>query len=222
MSSVTNTDINQNTILDMSIEIRTIGLGGDVSGAAKDSSHGITMEEIKKMKFYQGWEDPRSQYDQYRENGSPPFILKLAKLEGKCFGARMEKLARERFNFDKPTDSSHDHKKNGKTFEQKSGRWYKCGGDWKWQHIEMKHEWEYLLLLGVDYLDFKFYIASRDIVEQLIKEGIITGQGKKINGKAQAQQAYWFRRSDFKKKNKNITDYFTTINNEEDLIDYIS
>ena len=41
----------------------------------------------------------------------------------------------------------------------------------------------------------------RDKVEELIGEGVITGQGKQDeNGLAQPQQAYWFVVSNFIKK----------------------
>ena len=39
-------------------------------------------------------------------------------------------------------------------------------------------------LCGLDFRDIKFYIASRNTVENLIKKGIITGQGKKKDGVA--------------------------------------
>ena len=44
--------------------------------------------------------------------------------------------------------------------------------------------WDHLLLCGLDFRDIKFYIASRKS-ENLIKKGIITGQGKKKDGVAQ-------------------------------------
>ena len=86
---------------------------------------------------------------------------------------------KEYFNLETRSDSGHDHVKNGNTLEQKSARWHGNGNDWKWQHIEMTHHWDYLLLCGLDFNNIKYYIASRKIVEDLIKNGIITGQGKK-------------------------------------------
>ena len=123
-------------------------------------------------------------------------------------------------------DRTHDHTRCGKTIEQKSSRYCANGADWKWQHIEMTHEWDYLLLCGLDYKEIKFYIASREIVETLITDGItdgiITGQGRKKNGIAQPQQAYWFSRSDFTKHGKKLTDYFEEIRNEYDMSKYLN
>jgi hypothetical protein len=112
--------------------------------------------------------------------------------------------------------------KKNKSIEQKSARYHANGGDWKWQHIEMTHEWDYLMLCGLDFQDIKFYIASRKVVEILIDEGIIVGQGKKKDGIAQPQQAYWFSRSDFQKKNKNFSDYFVKIVDEKSLVNYLN
>ena len=90
------------------------------------------------------------------------------------------------------------------------------------KHIEMKHEWDYLLLAGLDFTNIRFYIASRKIVEELINCNIITGQGKKNDkGIAEAQQAYWFSRSDFSKNNKKFRDYFVPVHNESELISKI-
>ena len=59
--------------------------------------------------------------------------------------------------------------------------------------------------------------------ENLIQKGLIVGQGKKDeNGVAQAQQAYWFSRTDFKKKQHNFEEYFKQIKNEEELVNYLS
>ena len=75
---------------------------------------------------------------------------------------------------------------------------------------------------GLDFQDIKYYIASRTVVEKLINEGVIVGQGKKVDGVAQPQQAYWFSRSDFKKNNKLFSDYFVMITDESELIQYLN
>lgn len=61
-----------------------------------------------------------------------------------------------------------------------------------------------------------------EVVEKLINEGVIVGQGKKVDGVAQPQQAYWFSRSDFKKHNKLFSDYFVMITDESELIQYLN
>ena len=107
-------------------------------------------------------------------------LLQYVRLQGKTFGEKWcEKLAREYFNLDPRKGSGHDHCKLNKTIEQKSSRYGSNGADWKWQHIEMKHHFDYLLLTGLDFNGFNFYITKRSLVEELINKNIITGQGKK-------------------------------------------
>jgi len=187
------------------------------------NSNGLDIEALLKLTKHQTFTQPKTQVDFYMKNNSSPEILKYVPLQGKTFGEKyMESIAKEFFNLENRTDSSHDHIKKSKTIEQKSARYHANGNDFKWQHIELKHSWDLLLLTGLEFNSIIFYITTRDNIELLIKEGIITGQGKKDkNGVAKPQQAYWFSRSDFKKKSKSITDYFKIISCEKDLINYI-
>ena len=184
----------------------------------------MSLSQLEAMMTHANFRASRTQEEYYRENGSPESILQYVRLPGKTFGEKWcESLCKEHFNMDRRSDSSHDHTKLGKTIEQKSARYGGNGAEWKWQHIEMSHNWDYLLLTGLEFNGFRFYIASRDKVEELIGEGVITGQGKQDeNGVAQPQQAYWFVVSNFIKKGKNFTDYFTVLTDEQSLIDYIN
>lgn len=185
-------------------------------------NHGLTSNKLIHIKTHREFKPPKSQLDYYLENNVSKEILPYVTLQGKTFGEKyMEQIAKEYFNLEDRTSSTHDHIKLTKRIEQKSARYHANGGDWKWQHIEMTHEWDYLLLCGLDFREIKFYISSRKIVEKLIDEYIIVGQGKKKDGIAQPQQAYWFSRSDFVKKNKNFLDYFVEIKNERELVKYI-
>jgi len=166
---------------------------------------GLTSLNLTQLLCHKNFKPPKSQLDYYREKNASSEIIPYVSISGKSFGEKyMEQIAKEYFKLDIRTDSSHDHKKMKKTIEQKSARYHANGDDWKWQHIEMEHEWEFLLLCGLDFTSIKFYIAPRETVENLIEKGIITGQGKQKNGVAQPQQAYWFSRSDFKKKMLNL------------------
>ena len=187
-------------------------------------SEGLTSDRLSQLQSYIEYNLNTSQLEYYTQNNASPEIMRYVPLQGKTFGEKcMEPIAKEYFNLEPRNDSGHDHVKNGKTLEQKSARWHGNGNDWKWQHIEMAHDWDCLLLCGLDFNDIKYYIASRKVVENLIEDGIITGQGKKNeNGVAQPQQAYWFSRSDFIRKNRIFTEYFELINNEEELIQYLN
>jgi hypothetical protein len=184
---------------------------------------GLCLSNLQTLSVHTNFVPPHTQLDYYLQNNALPDIIKYVALQGKTFGEKyMEPIAHDWFNLEKRTSSTHDHIKNGKTIEQKSARFHANGDDWKWQHIEMKHDWDILLLTGLDFDRIRFYVASRLVVIELIAAGIITGQGKKNEeGIAEAQQAYWFSRSDFRKKNKNFTDYFVEISTETDLCNYI-
>lgn len=188
----------------------------------KHKSTGLTIEKLNQLSSHINFVPPKTQLQHYVLNNAHPEIIKYVELSGKTFGEKfMEDLTQEWFKLDKRSDSSHDHKKCGKTIEQKSARYHANGTDWKWQHIEMNHQWDILLLCGLDYQMIRYFVATREVVHNLIENGIVTGQGKKENGIANAQQGYWFSRSDFKRKNKKFTDYFTEILSERDLIQFL-
>ena len=190
----------------------------------------IPLDRLTALNAHRNFKPSKTQESHYRENGSPEDILQYVRLPGKTYGEKFcEQIAREHFNLDHRQSSTHDHRKLSKTIEQKSARFGGNGAGWKWQHIEMSHPWDYLLVCGLNYLCFEFYISSRKNIEELIRKGVITGQGKKdANGTAIPQQAYWFEISNFDKLsrndttfNKSFTDYFTHLTDEESLIRYI-
>jgi hypothetical protein len=184
----------------------------------------LTSVKLRKLSLHKKNmnEKKKTQLDYYIKNKSSKDILYYVDIPGKSFGEKyMEYIAREYFQLNKKTNTTHDHVKLSKTIEQKSARYHASGDDWKWQHIEMKHHFDYLLLCGLDFHCIRFFISSREKVQELIHLKIITGQGKKINGSAEPQQGYWFSRSDFKKKNILFDDYFQEIMNEKDLVYYL-
>lgn len=184
---------------------------------------GITVEKLLELNCHKEFIEPTTQLDYYINNNASPEILKYVVISGKSFGEKyMERLAKEYFNLNNRISSTHDHIKLNKKIEQKSARYHANGNDWKWQHIELSHEWDYLLLCGLGFESIQFYITSREIVETLVRQNIIVGQGKKIDGISQPQQAYWFSRNDFTKNNINFTDYFKPIMNEDHLIEYLN
>ena len=181
---------------------------------------GLCIQRLKQLKYDQAFVASATQEDYYRSKGAPEEILKYVRLTGKRFGEKdMESIAREFFNLEKRVESGHDHTKNGKKIEQKSSRYGANGASFKWQHIEMKHQWDILLLCGLDFHSIKFWTVNRKNVESLIQQKYITGQGAKdASGNAQPQQAYWFSKSNIPIDiwNKN----FIEIQSEQDLIDF--
>ena len=110
-------------------------------------------------------------------------------------GSYMEHFAR--FNFPSlqvRKGSGHDHSYNDYFIEQKtSGHWGES--DYKWQHVEEKHNWDLLLLCGIDYHEIKFWTMSRSVFTKMLAEGNITNQGKKTG---ESREGVWFNYSDVK------------------------
>jgi hypothetical protein len=179
---------------------------------------GCSVARLIELNSHKTFIKPKTQLDYYTEYEAHPEILKYVGLSGGAFGGLMEHIAGEIFGLGARNNSGHDHTKNGKTIEQKSSRYTAKGGGWMWQHIEMKHEWDYLLICGLNFDNIRFYISPRDKIEELVAGGVITGQGKQnAEGVADAQQAYWFSIKDFTKNNVEFSRYFTEITSEAEL-----
>ena len=184
----------------------------------------VSVDRLKALRSFQGHQQRLTQLDHYRANQALPEILFYVGLTGPACGNAMEDVAREIFQLDKRLSSCHDHTFGRFKIEQKTARYHANGADWKWQHIELKHSWDLLMLTGIDYQSLHFYITTRQKVEELIELGVITGQGKKnkLTGVAEAQQGYWFSRSDFGKTGQApvFTQYFQEVGAPEDLLKY--
>jgi len=135
-----------------------------------------------------------TQLERYQNMRSPQEIVTIIAFGGgPKMGSYMEQFAR--FNFpslDTRTDSGHDHSFQGYKIEQKSsGHWGES--DYKWQHVEEKHDWDMLLLCGIDYHVIKFWTMSRAMFRKMVEEGKITNQGKKSG---ESSEGVWFNYSD--------------------------
>ena len=137
-----------------------------------------------------------SQLQRYEAHNSPADILKIIAFGGgPKMGSYMENFAR--FNFPSlkiRAGTGHDHMLDNYKIEQKSsGHWGE--EDYKWQHVEEKHDWDFLLLCGIDYHDIKFWIMNRKTFQNMLAEGKITNQGKKTG---ESSEGVWFNYSDVK------------------------
>jgi hypothetical protein len=137
-----------------------------------------------------------TQLQRYESHHSPQEILNIISVGGgPKMGCYMENFAR--FNFpclELRTSSGHDHCYQDYKIEQKSsGHWGEQ--DYKWQHVEEKHDWDILLLCGIDYEMIQFWTMSRRIFRFLLSEGKITNQGKKSG---ESSEGVWFSYSDVK------------------------
>ena len=202
------------------IRLKNCGFSKFTKKFLKRNKMGLTHEKIYDLHSWKERKVTKTQEDLYKEHDSPHLILDLARLGGPAFGSLMEKIAKEYFNLKPRIDSSHDHIKFGLKIEQKSARYCANGKKGKWQHIEMRHEWDVLIVSFLDFKEIKSYGASRKTIEYLIETGIISGQGKKKDGKGVPQQGYWFTEYDFSKKSKKFLDYFTEFKNERAINRY--
>ncbi len=140
------------------------------------------------------------QIDRYEANKSPDEIKKIISFGGgPKMGSYMEHFARFNFPSLKTRENTgHDQVLHGNEYkikvEQKSsGHWGQ--EDYKWQHIEDKHDWDILLLCGIDYQDIKFWTMNRKMFQAMLEEGKITNQGKKSG---ESSEGVWFNYSDVK------------------------
>lgn len=138
-----------------------------------------------------------SLFERYEANKSPQDILRLATLNSKSLGKVSEDFARHRFPMLKPSKSNefdhlyarHNHSRY--CIEQKTSRLWE-NNDFKWQHIEPEHSWDFLLLCGIAYDDVKFWMLSRPDFESLVLEKKITIQGsKKDRSDMGSDEGYW-------------------------------
>lgn len=160
-----------------------------------------------------------SQIERYEAHKSPDGIKNFIRIGGgPKMGITLEKFARTEFSHlqkrDKGKNTGYDHKislesKDIYVEQKSSGHWGE--NDFKWQHIEDKHNWHILLLCGIDYDDIKFWVMNRQVFIRLIEEKKITNQGNKTGDSSEGR---WFNYSDVK-------DSLIQIYTNEDLLAYV-
>lgn len=157
----------------------------------------------------------QTQIERYIANDAPAGILKFIQLGGgPAMGVALEEFARFRFKTlatrkKGKEETGYDHLLGRIHVEQKSsGRW--GDGHFHWQHVEMKHKWNMLLLCGIDYKEIHFWALSKACLATLISEGKIKNQG---NSAGDSTEGVWFTYSDVK-------DLLTEICTDEELSAY--
>jgi hypothetical protein len=172
----------------------------------------------------------------YEQRGSPEYIKQIIAIGGgPRMGTMMEKYARFKFknlqnrkkgetghdhlllenkspiwmhklehNLDNKLDYNLDNKLEYKIEQKSSGHWKK---EYKWQHVKERHDWDALLLCGIDYHDIHFWVMTRSAFKELLLQGKITNQGNK-SGKT--SEGLWFNYADVK-------ELLIKVNTEEQL-----
>ena len=148
-----------------------------------------------------------TQFERYEAAGSPESIKRFIAIGGgPKMGVTMEEYARFQFprlkkRLPGKDQTGYDHvfrvgEESATLYciEQKSsGHWGQ--DDFKWQHVEEKHNWHFLLLCGIGYTDVRFWMMNRATFSELIAEGKITNQGNK---QGDSTEGRWFYYSEVK------------------------
>jgi hypothetical protein len=135
----------------------------------------------------------------------------MVALGNKSFGEKMQRIILEQFNLVKPTSTGHDvrQESSGKKFEVKSSRFWTSNGDWKWQHIMEEHDYDYLILVGINFNSVDVFIISKIDIISLKEKGLVTQQG------GAEGQGLWCNYSKIKK-------FINPISSEEELNNFLA
>lgn len=162
-----------------------------------------------------------TQLERYEKKNSPLYIKKFVSIGGgKKLGTILEQYAsfhykqlQKRHKGKEETGYDHIIKIDNKNIyvEQKSSTLW-ANEDFKWQHVEIKHKWNILLLCGIDYNEIKFWCMNRNTFNRLISEKKITNQGNKSG---QSSEGLWFYYS-------HVKNDITRIENDDALLQFIN
>lgn len=150
----------------------------------------------------------QSQREFYLNNNASNTIMRIVNLSNKCFGSVIEQVIAEHFIMVRSINSSYDLNFHNKKIEVKSSRFWVKTRDWRWQHIMIGHDYDYLLFVGVGFTSLQTFILSKVQLFKLYNMNLIKQQGNAEG------QGLWFRYSKLKA-------YLTPVNNQEDILTYI-
>ena len=142
--------------------------------------NGFSIKKITKTKQYRSIKKKMNQEEFYRSNGSNEALIKLVKQSNKAFGEKLQSIIKEMLDLDDSDDAGHDAQKLDLElkFEIKSSRYGVKSKDFMWQHIMEEHDYDYLILVGVDFDRLKVYVISKYHFMKLKTKGIATQQGR--------------------------------------------
>lgn len=139
----------------------------------------FNIVNVAKTKNFNCVSNKISQEKYYKMNGASSDLLKLIKLNNKSFGEKMQRIIIELLDLGKSSCSSYDaycNKLNLK-FEIKSSRYWVNIHDFRWQHIMLHHNYDFLLLVGIDFDKLKVFILSKKDIIKYYNCNIICMQG---------------------------------------------
>jgi len=167
-------------------------------------NNGFSITNVIKTKSFRSFKQKMNQEEYYRSNGSCDNMLKLVKASNKSFGEKTQSIIKDLLDLDDSCDAGHDAQKLSMDlkFEIKSSRYGVSTGDFMWQHIMEEHDYQYLILVGIDFDCLKVYLISKYRFMKLKTKGIATQQGRAEG------QGLWAKR-------KKLLPFLTEIENKE-------
>ena len=112
----------------------------------------------------------------------------------------------EIFQLGPRTSPQNDGTRHGKKIEIKSARYWDGKDDCRWQHLELEHDYEFVLFALLDFHGWKIWgIKKSLLMGELREKKVVTFQGK---------QGWWVLKSA-------IVSYLTPIKNIVDLDAFI-
>lgn len=151
----------------------------------------FSISTISKTKAFKKQTTTKTQLNYYLQNNADIDIMKLVQLSNKAFGEKIQSIIKELLGLSKSTSTGHDAIKNKIKFEIKASRYWAKTADFTWQHIMTEHVYDYLILVGIDFNEFKIYLLHKNKLLEIINEN-----DKKINIQGGAGgQGYWCSRN---------------------------
>jgi hypothetical protein len=147
----------------------------------------LSFNHWKNTKIFKSIKDKETQIKYYKRMNASAEVLQLVELESKPFGSESEKIISEIFHLGARTSTQNDGTLNGKKIEIKSARYWAGKDDCVWQHLEPDHDYEYALLVILDFQGWKVWCIKKSLLMGEMREKkIVTFQGK---------QGWWTKKS---------------------------
>ena len=160
----------------------------------------------KNTRAFKTIKDKETQMKYYQRMNSCMEVMQLVELDSKPFGCESEKIISEIFKLGPRTSTQNDATLNGKKIEIKTARYWAGKDDCRWQHLEPDHDYEYALLVLLDFQGWKVWcIKKSELMCEMRDKKIVTFQGK---------QGWWTTKSA-------ILPYLTPIDTIKELRDFI-
>jgi phage FluMu protein Com len=197
-------------------ELKTVTVN---SGAGEEAKEVEVDEEEEKentilsplrwkySKAFTSLKQKETQLQYYTRMKSCKEILELVILDSKKFGIICEKIIQELFHISSRTSTQNDGIRLGKKIEIKSARYWESKDECKWQHIELKYDYDLILFILLDFDKFKVWAIKKSILisKELQDKKILTPQG---------EQGWWVCKTE-------ILPYLTPIESIEELDRFI-